>query len=125
MVKLRYFTKEEIDFVSFGCDNGFERMQEKVLIQLDELRHAIGFPLSPTCAFRTKEYDLAKGRSGKSDHCYGRGIDIYINDLAHGLHIQSVAVKFGFNSFGINLKRKFIHIGMRDLQENEFKTWNY
>ena len=125
-MKLEYFTKEEISQVSFGVDNGFDFMNPYFLIMCDQLRKSLGQPMKPTCMFRSVEWDLSKGRSGKSDHCRGCGADFAIKDMAHGLLILSHAVKIGFNAFGISLNGKFIHVGYREeLPSGKIITWNY
>lgn len=123
---LEYFTVKEINDASFGCDNGFNQMNQWFLIMCDQLRHSCGFALTLTCAFRTKEHDLLKGRSGKSDHCKGMGVDFAIIDMAHALVIQAHASRIGFNAFAINLEENFIHVGLRPgLPYGVIKTWNY
>jgi hypothetical protein len=125
-VSLKYFTEQEINAVSFGVDNGFIYMNPYFLIMCDMLRKSLGEPLKPTCMYRSVEWDLSKGRSGKSDHCKGRGADFAIKDLAHGLLIMSHAVKIGFNAFGISLNGSFIHVGYREeLPSGKIVTWKY
>lgn len=123
VVELEYFTRDEINEVSFGCDNGFDRISIRALAALDSLRRVLGRPLKPTCAFRTVEYDQAKGRSGNSQHCKGTAFDIYIKDLADACEIIAAASKLGFKGFAINLKKKFVHIDMRE--STRIATWNY
>jgi len=122
-LKLKWFTAEEINKASFGCDDGFLRMSMRTLIAFDHLRGVLGHSLKVTCAFRTREYDIGKERSGYSDHCYGRGMDFAITDLAYALRIVAEASKLGFNSFAINLEEKFVHVGVRD--KDRVTTWLY
>jgi len=120
---LRYFTADEINAVSFGCVDGFNKIQSIAIIKLDEVRHRLGYPLTLTCAYRTREHDISKGRSGNSDHCLGTGFDIQINGLVHALQIVAESAKEGFNSFGINLKAGFVHIGIKP--KTKITTWEY
>ena len=120
-MKLRYFTREEIDFVSYGCEDGYDRMSVKALIKFDELRHRLGFPLNATCAFRTKDHDLAKGRTGKSQHCLGTAMDFQCNDLATAIKIVTAAYELGFR--GLAIEKRFVHVDLRD--SDKLITWNY
>ena len=119
---LRYFTKDEINRVSFGCDDGYERMSVKALIKYDELRHAAGFAMRPTCAFRTREHDISKKRSGNSKHCLGIAMDFHFNSMSQAIIIAIKAHEMGFNGIAIDEELRFIHL---DLREDELTTWDY
>lgn len=119
----RFFTQKEINAVSFGTDDGYTRMDKTFMHMMDALRDLSGSPIKLTCAFRTKEHDISKGRSGNSDHCKGKGVDIYVKDDAEMLRMASLATIVGFNSFGYNKSKKFLHIGKRG--GRNITTWNY
>lgn len=120
---IRYFTDDEVDKNSFGVDNGIEHMHFRTLSMLDAVRHRLGRPLKGTCFYRSKEWDLAKGRSGNSDHCIGQGVDLEIGSLAEAAEIIAAASLEGFNRFGINMDKKFVHIGWRI--QDHISKWNY
>lgn len=120
---MRHFTEKELNSVSFGVDNGYDFIDKTALQRLDDARHDAGFPFTVLCAYRSPEWDKSKGRSGNSDHCKGRGFDIKIESLAHALKIMFYCAKKGFNAFGIDLKKKFIHVGFRDI--DGVATWDY
>lgn len=120
---MKYFTEEEINNVSYGCNDGFNRMSDDVLQMFDELRARMGCQLNPTCAFRTKEWDIALGRSGNSDHCRGDAMDIRFIDMAMALKMVAIASELGFNAFGLHEKKRFVHIGLRETEK--ITTWNY
>jgi len=121
-VPLQYFTEKEINAVSFGTDDGFNNCAIQSLLSLDSLRRNLGRPLTLTCAYRTVEWDMEHGRSGKSDHCRGTGFDIKIDGLKDAIEIVAQASKEGFNAFGINLESGFVHIGQR---HGKLTTWEY
>lgn len=121
-MKYKYFTREEINAVSFGTDDGFSFMDSTFMHTLDLLREMSGV-INLTCAYRTKEWDISKGRSGNSDHCKGKGVDIKVNDYKHMLLIVANAALVGFNAFGYNKDKGFIHVGKRD--GKTITTWNY
>jgi len=119
----RWFKRKEINDVSYGCDDGYDRMDADFMDTQDRVRDRVGYPLNPTCAFRTYEHDRGKGRSGKGDHPKGKGIDYEITSLAQALYIIACATLEGCNAFGINLKKMFVHVGKRDQQH--ISTWDY
>lgn len=108
-----FFSEAEINRASFGCDDGFARLDKTAFNMLNVVRMHYGAPMYLTCAYRTREHDISKGRSGNSDHCKGRGFDIKIESLKDAAKIIAYASKVGFNAFGIDLKSKFVHIGYR------------
>lgn len=119
-MKLRYFTKDEINFVSFGCEDGYDRMSIKALIMFDNLRHQLGFSLNPTAAFRTKEFDKMQGRSGTGRHTKGIAMDFHCpNDGVRG-EIITKALELGFRGIGVG--KTFVHI---DCREGDLKIWGY
>lgn len=122
-MKYKYFTREEINAVSFGVKNGFSFMDTAFMHMMDLLREVYGKPLVPTCAYRSEEWDISKGRSGNSDHCEGKAMDIYVETDADMLELVYHASLVGFNAFGYNKANKFLHIGKRDVRK--VTTWNY
>lgn len=80
---------------------------------LDDLRERCGFPLHLTSAFRSRDYDMKKGRSGNSLHTKGEAVDIHCTDsFKRGSIIKNSAL-VGFN--GIGVADKFIHLDIRSL----------
>lgn len=49
-------------------------------IKINQVRQAYGKPMIVTSGYRTVKYELSNGRSGKSDHCKCKAIDIYDPD---------------------------------------------
>lgn len=49
-------------------------------IKINEIRQAYGEPMIVTSGYRTVDHEKKKGRSGKSDHCKCKAIDIYDPD---------------------------------------------
>jgi len=117
---MRYFTEKEINNASYGCLNGFERMNEAALDMFDQLRHACGFPLTPTCMFRTSRWDLEKGRSGNSKHTEGLAADFACDDAQKRAVIAREAFRLGFSGIGIH--KDFVHV---DCREGAAVMWLY
>lgn len=88
-----------------------EDMDEQFLKQLDQLREYCGFPLVLSCAYRSKEHEFDKGRSGTSMHCKGRAVDIYCKDSFRRFDIVHNAMYCGLN--GIGVYKNFIHVDNR------------
>lgn len=112
MVKLRYFTEAEINTASFGVDNGSEFMSIKALLMLDQLREACGFPMQLTCAYRSLEWDISQGRSGRSTHIQGIAFDIKCTEGWKRSVIVRKAQELGFNGIGVH--KDFVHVDLRD-----------
>lgn len=50
---------------------------EDLYKKINLVRSKYGKPMIVTAGYRTVEHDKSKGRSGKSDHCKCKAIDIY------------------------------------------------
>ena len=70
----KYFKPEEFERCNPSCS--IEDMDQDFLDLLDDLREKAGTPLVLNCAYRSKEHDKAKGRSGNSAHTEGLAVDI-------------------------------------------------
>lgn len=113
----KYFSPREFNICTPGCD--ISQMDENFLKKLDLLREYCGFPLVLSCAFRSVEYDKAKGRSGESFHCKGCAVDIICTDSFRRWDIVHNAMYCGFNGIGIG--KNFIHIDDRTVST----MWHY
>lgn len=105
-----YFTRQEFKACSPACN--LDDMQPDFLRMLDRLRELCGFSLHLNSAYRSKEYDLKKGRSGFSMHTLGRAVDIRCIDAYRRYQICSNAVLLGFNGIGVG--SGFVHLDNRD-----------
>lgn len=66
-----------------------------------------------TCGYRSKDYDLKKGRSGKSAHCSGLAMDIHVSSKQGRLDVVQYLLAAGVKRIGI--APTYIHF---DLIEN-------
>lgn len=64
-------------------------------------------PFVVNCAFRSREYDLSKGRSGSSSHCKGLALDIKAIDHRQRLALVAALTAAGVRRIGI--AKNFIH----------------
>ena len=95
----RYFKDAEFRRCVPSCS--IEDMQQHTLNRLDTARHAAGVPFVITSAYRSKEWELAKKRTGDGAHPTGEAVDIKTPDLASRYKILFGLIKAGFNRIGI------------------------
>lgn len=75
----KYFTKNELQAVSFGLsssDDVLNYVNPTSLARLDKAREIAGVPFHLTCAYRSPAWELSKGRSGRGAHTTGQAFDI-------------------------------------------------
>lgn len=103
---LRYFIEEEFTKARPSCT--LSDMNDSFMNRLDEARHIAGVPFVVTSAYRSKQYEIAKGRTGTSSHCLGLAIDIACSSNFNRLAILDALLKVGFRRIGIG--KTFIHV---------------
>lgn len=114
---LRYFSATEFNLCVPSCC--IEDMDQDFLRKLDYLRELCGFPLVLSCAYRSKEYDISKHRSGNSMHCKGRAVDILCRDSHKRAQIVFHASFAGLH--GIGVSKSFVHVDDRA----DWLLWTY
>lgn len=107
-IKLRYFKPEEFEKATPACS--IDDMDEAFLLKLDDARSICFVPFVINSAFRSKDYEKSKNRSGTSSHCKGLAVDIRCNSSADRLRILLALLAVGFRRIG--LYSTFIHIDM-------------
>lgn len=60
--------------------NGLADNLNDLYHKINLIREKYGKPMVVTSGYRSIEYELSKGRSGKSDHCKCKAVDIYDPD---------------------------------------------
>lgn len=116
----KYFAESEFNRCIPSCS--MEDMNNDFILLLDELREKCGFPLVISCAYRSREWDLKKGRSGNSAHTKGKAVDIIYNSSSTAYAIVKNAIELGINRIGIG--KNFIHIDNDDSLPQGV-IWNY
>lgn len=106
MNKAKYFTDEEFRRCTPPC--GIDDMQQTFLTLLDAIRWRAGIPLVVNSAYRSREYEKGKGRSGRSAHCYGLAVDIRCYSTQTRWKIVRAAMYYGVTRIGIG--DTFVHI---------------
>ena len=108
MKQSRYFSEAEFRKCDPPCDR--ESMDQDFLDVMDDIRRKARIPLVINCAYRSREYDKKKGRSGNSAHTQGLAVDIRCNTSENRLKIVKAALECGITRIGIG--KTFIHIDM-------------
>lgn len=108
MIKLRYFKDEEFQKATPPCS--LDDMDEEFMQKLDDARSLCSYPFVVNSAFRSKDYEKSKGRSGSSSHCKGLAIDISCLTSVARLKMILALLAVGFRRIGIY--PTFIHVDM-------------
>lgn len=116
----KYFAPAEFLRCSPACS--IKQMDGDFLDTLDRVREAAGIPLLLTCAYRSREWDLAKGRSGNSAHTRGKAVDIRCNASSTRWKIVRAALACGITRIGIG--KTFIHLDA-DASLPQGVIWHY
>lgn len=106
MYKPIYFNEQEFQACVPSCKQ--EQVNEASLARLDMCRSLAETPFVLSSAYRSKSYELSKGRSGKGAHTEGRAFDIRCNNSAIRMRIVASALEVGFTRIGIG--KTFIHL---------------
>lgn len=119
-IKSKYFAEAEFQRCTPACS--LQNMNQAFMWTLDAIREEAGIPLVLTCAYRSEEYDKAKGRSGNSAHTKGLAVDIKCNSSATRMAIINAALTIGIKRIGIG--KNFVHLDADDtLPQNVI--WHY
>jgi len=91
----------------------FDKMDAMFLPLLDELRQRVGEPLVITSSYRSKEYNKFIGGAKKSQHLYGKAVDLACNNGTLRAKIVRHALDLGLT---VGIAKGFCHIDNRDNQ---------
>jgi uncharacterized protein YcbK (DUF882 family) len=112
----RYF-----DIEDFACqETGENRMDERFIHKLDELRETCGFPFLVTSGYRSSSHSLEIKKKAPGSHTKGYACDIATSNGIQRLAIVRHALAAGFTGIGIH--RSFVHLDTRD---SEPVMWTY
>lgn len=106
----RYFSAAEFGKCTPSCK--LSQMDDDFLRTLDRVRELSGIPLVLNCAYRSKEWDLARGRKGNSAHTRGKAADIRCNASGTRWKIVRAAIEAGVRRIGIG--ENFVHLDTDD-----------
>lgn len=106
MYQSKYFCEGEFLRCEPPCD--IEQMDADFLKTLDRIRECAGIPLVLNCAYRSRQHDVKKGRSGNSAHTRGLAVDIRCTTSSNRMKIVRAALACGIRRIGIG--KNFIHL---------------
>lgn len=106
MYKSVYFKDEEFEACSPSCKR--TQINDGALARLDLARNLANTPFVLSSAYRSPDYEVSKGRSGKGAHTEGRAFDILCSDSRKRFSIVRAALEVGFIRIGIG--KTFIHL---------------
>lgn len=116
----RYFSAAEFGKCTPSCE--LSQMDDDFLRTLDRVRELSGIPLVLNCAYRSKEWDMAKGRKGNSAHTRGKAADIRCNASGTRWKIIRAALDAGVRRIGVG--NGFVHIDTDDALPQRV-IWTY
>lgn len=88
---------------------------------LEIIRAYLGEPVFVTCGFRPKEWEIYKGRTGRSKHTTGEAVDITFLKASLQYVYDWINTNIRIGGRGISHSAQFIHYDIR----NNFAEWNY
>ena len=94
-----------------GDVNVYEKMSDRLLVKLDQLRDLVREPLSITSSYRSEAYNKAIGGSPKSFHMKGMAVDISCKDSKLRHKIVMEATSLGMT---VGVAKTFIHVDIRE-----------
>lgn len=104
----KYF--HTLEFLACVPSCSIIQMNQDFLAVMDDLRERCGFPLVVSCAYRSPEWDVSRGRSGNSYHTKGLAMDILCIDSSGRAVIVRNALELGLS---VGVYSSFLHIDGR------------
>lgn len=108
-MQLKYFKPDEFNRCTPSCEIWY--MDMNFMTKLDKAREMSKVPFILNCAYRSVEYDVKKGRSGRSMHCLGRAVDIRCIDSVSRREIVFCCLCQGLS---VGIHKDFIHVDDRE-----------
>lgn len=105
MITSKCFKEHEFNNCTPSCS--LQDMEQSTIDKFDKARNLANIPFIPTCGYRSKEWDLSKGRSGNGAHPRRRAIDLKATSSYDRFKIVTALLAVGFKRIGI--AKTFIH----------------
>lgn len=121
-VTFNYFTYEEFDQPGIP-GSGKEKMDTRLIMILDNMRHRSQIPYKINSGFRTEAYNKKIGGVKNSSHIKGKAADISAADSKTKFSIIEAALHFGIQRIGVGTN--FIHIDIDDKDKTAKVCWTY
>ncbi len=97
-------------------------MNQRTMTKLDQARGYAGIPFVLNSAYRSREWDISKGRSGDGPHTHHCAVDIRCNTSANRMKIVKALLKVGFTRIGIG--QNYVHVD-DDETKPQGVMWHY
>lgn len=120
MIKAKYFKESEFKACTPRCS--MQDMSQQLMYMLDAAREIAGIPFVLNSAYRSKEWDKSKGRTGNSAHTRGLAVDIRCNSNANRYIILTALLRAGFTRIGVG--KTYIHADI-DNSLTQRVVWHY
>lgn len=101
---------DTLDFSTAVPPCGITEMDADFTDKLLIAQKMLGEKFRINCGYRSKEWDLSKGRNGLSSHCKGLAVDIHTPNHLYRLWLLVALLFAGFDRIGI--AENFIHVDM-------------
>jgi uncharacterized protein YcbK (DUF882 family) len=111
MITARHFRESEFRRCNPPCS--LQDMRQDFMDTLDRVREKAGIPLVLNSAYRSKAWELSKGRTGDGAHTLGVAVDIRANNNANKYKIIKAALECGVTRIGVYAWGVHIDIGDR------------
>ena len=103
----KYFTRDE-----FVCQaTGENEIEDELILALDELREACGFPFVIASGYRSPEHPIELKKPKAGTHAQGIAADIAVSSGVQRHTIVKKAIELGFT--GIGVAGGFVHVDIR------------
>ena len=109
-MQLNYFKEEEFAKCNPSCSS--DQMDQDFMLVLDSCRADAGVPFILNSAFRSAEYQAAKGRKA-GYHALGRAVDLRCTDSFTRSRILAACLRYGLSC---GVAKTFIHVDNRPNQ---------
>lgn len=120
MITAKYFSEREFQKCVPACS--LQNMQQHTMDRLDRARMMAGIPFVLNSAYRSRKYELAKGRTGTGAHTSGCAVDIRCNSDANRYKIVEALLLAGFTRIGIG--KTYVHAD-DDITKTQNVIWHY
>ena len=100
-------------------------MDPALLVMLDDLREAYGYPVKLTSTYRSPDHPIEAKKSKPGEHAYGAAVDIACVGGEATFKLVKAAIEVGFTRIGISRKNNFVHVGIGYPGAPETTIWTY
>lgn len=94
------------------CGCGFDTVDTEMLGVLEDLRAMFKEPIAITSGCRCAEHNAKEGGSPRSQHVYGRAVDLVVRNVSPDRVCNYLTAKHG-DKYGIGLYGGWVHFDTR------------